>query len=684
MKRIFTTLAFVLSGMVAFSQYYIIPSVNAGKNPGGINNDDEQPYAWLSANLTGYSQLLGSSATPAWSSNQTIPFTFKFNGVTETQFKVSNTGVLTFTTSAATAPSSTNAALPSASIPDKSVCAWGLNCGGSNDGVVMKTFGTSPNRQLWVIWASASESGLGTGSQWTYWGIVLEETTNNIHVVDMRTYSASSGNVTLTAGVQINSSSAISVSGSPNLGSTNTASGGSVVDASDNSYWTFVQGTQPQYDMSATAESMSQYLVLGQAPFSIKGTLTNYGTSTITSMDLNYSVNGGSAVTAAATGSPNVASYATYNFTHPTGWTPSAAGTYTIDIWASNLNGNADQNTSNDKLTFQVEVVDTMVNRRTLLEVFTSSTCGPCAGGNANMDNNVLPTIKDFAVVKYQQNFPGSGDPYQTTESVNRRGYYAINSIPRMEIDGQWDGNAGAFTKSIFNYYQSQPAFLNFTFNKAEYTGSNVTIDYDVNPVKDINSGSYKVQTVIIEKKTTGNVATNGETEFHNVMMDMIPNENGSSIGPFTKGNTVNITKSSNLSTSNVEQMSDLKLVVWVEDITTKTVLNCDWTDIYLTGNVGPLGITTIDEKGNGIVNIYPNPVVNQARLKYQVADNSNEVRINIVNTIGQVVQSNVIADAQSGVNYYQINTESMENGMYLVNLTIGSKSFTKRLVVSK
>lgn len=669
MKRIFTTLALVLAASIGFSQYYYIPHINAGKNPGGLNNDSEYPVG--GGLPSGWTTILSASnATPTWSATQSVPFTFKFNGATEASYKVSSSGVLTFTTSAGTAPSYTSAALPNASIPDKSVCVWGIEGTGSSDYIVSKTFGAAPNRQHWIFFSSYS----GGGSSWTYWSIVLEETTNNIYVVDQRTYQSCTG---LSIGVQINSTTATSVSGSPNVSAKAIANDPS---SADNTYYEFIQGTQPKFDMAAIGESMSDYLIIGQAPFNVTGVMTNYGTSTITSLDLNYTINGGSAVTAAATGSPNIASFATYNFTHPTAWNPTATGTYTIQVWASNLNGNADQNTANDIYTFQVEVVDTFVHRRTLLEVFTSSTCGPCAAGNANMDNTVLPTLSmaDYTVVKYQQNFPGSGDPYQTSESVNRRGYYNINSIPRMEIDGQWDGNAGAFTKAIFDTYQTVPSFLNFTFNKAEYSGNNVSIDYDVNPVVDINSGTYKVQTVIIENKTTGNVATNGETEFHNVMMDMIPNENGSNIGPFTKGNSVNIVKSSNLSASNVEQMSDLKLVVWVEDVTTKTVLNSDWTDITIAAGIG-----TIDEVGNGIMNVYPNPANSQTTMKYQTQTNEN-VSINVMNTIGQVVLSDNLGYQANGVHYYKFNTANLENGIYLVTLTVGERNYTKRLVVSK
>ena len=40
---------------------------------------------------------VNTQATPAWSAVQTLPFAFQFNGQTVNSYKVSTSGVLTFT-----------------------------------------------------------------------------------------------------------------------------------------------------------------------------------------------------------------------------------------------------------------------------------------------------------------------------------------------------------------------------------------------------------------------------------------------------------------------------------------------------------------------------------------------------------------------------------------------------------
>jgi len=214
MKKIITALAIMATASVGYSQYYTQSYIAVGTNPGGLNTDVEQTAGVLGPQ--GWTTVLPTQSTPTWSASQAIPFAFNFNNSAETNYKVSSTGILTFdVASTVAAPSQSNAALPSALIPDKSVTVWGMEGNGGNDAILSKTFGTAPYRQHWVMFSSFSATG-GTG--WVYWSIVLEETTNRIFVVDMRNYNTP---LTLTVGVQVNGTTATSVAGSPNLAAVN-------------------------------------------------------------------------------------------------------------------------------------------------------------------------------------------------------------------------------------------------------------------------------------------------------------------------------------------------------------------------------------------------------------------------------------------------------------------------------
>src|SRR5690606_325058 len=112
----------------------------------------------------------------------------------------------------------------------------------------------------------------------------------------------------------------------------------------------------------------------------------------------------------------------------------------------------------------------------------------------------------DYIAIKYQQDFPGTGDPYCTDESVSRRNFYAINSIPRMEIDGGWDGNANSFTDALHNEAKAKPSFLELTANHTiSDSGKTITVNVNMNPLADLTSAQNTIYISIIERTTFDN-----------------------------------------------------------------------------------------------------------------------------------------------------------------------------------
>lgn len=700
MKKIGALLTFVIICSFAFSQYYYISHIMDKGNPGGLNSDNEAPEGGgLSAGWTKIDA--GSAATPRFTATQTIPFTFNFNGNNYNQFKVSTSGILTFDINATTAPGYTKAALPDTSIPDNSVCIWGLAGKGANDYIFTKVFGVSPYRQLWIHFNSYSYIAKSSdGSNFTYWSIVLEETTNKIYIVDQRTGGYTAAEKVVSAGIQIDNSNAIMVATSPNLVSL------ASTDASpiDNVVYEFIQGTQPMYDLSMYSIDMLPYQALPQAPFTVTGTLFNFGTTTITSFDINYSINNGTPVTASITG-VNIKFGDQYSFSHPTKWNPGTAGVYSVKVWASNLNGHADENTSNDEKTKSIEVVDNMVQRIPLLEVFTSSTCPPCNPGNINIKNVMAEyNSNQYTFVKYQQYYPGNGDPYFTMEGYTRHNYYNINSVPRLEIDGQWDKNPNAptYSKSVFEQYLNIPSFLQIN-SYYWLLGRDVKVHVDVTPLKDF-SGDNRVFVAVIEKTTYQNAKTNGETEFYHVMKKMLPTQSGGSMGSLTKGQMKsydfswsfpgnyrlpenarpnsglapavgsNYNGIDNTKEHSVEEFNDLDVVVWVQNYSTKEVLQ----SVYASDH------TSIPESvDNAFLTMYPNPAAGSTDVSFNVSGNKN-VSLSILNTMGQLVYHENFGNIQDGQYVHTLDVSSLSNGAYILKLEAGGQVSILKFIVNQ
>ena len=694
MKKQLLTLAvgaLLLFANNANAQYYTLGI--AGSNPKGLNADGENPATLL----TGWATIWtgNGTAAAAFSPNTQLPFAFTFNGNSYTHFKASNSGSVTFDTASTLIPAFGNTTLPSALVPDNSInilgvkpSSWVSGTTTYNSAVVTKTFGVAPNRQFWIQYNFFSEANISTG--WTYWSVVLEETSNKVYIVDMKTLCLNNGtvcgnNVKVSAGLQMSSSVAYPITGSPNLGANNYST--NLFDASDNKYYEFINGTQPTVDL--TVFLVNNEAISLNKPTKIYGSINNLGSQAVTSMTINYQLESDAVVSANLTGLNIAASGGSYVFTHPTPLIVTSEGSKMLKVWATNINGGADAFPSNDILSKYVIGAENL--RKSLHEIFSSSTCGPCAPGNANYkkvvgarDNNL------FSSIKYQQDFPGTGDPYSTTESVARRNFYAINSIPRMEVDGKWDQNASSFTDAVFNQFQALPAEISIDATYKVF-GKTVTADIKLKSAINITGDNNVLHVAIIEGKTTANLKSNGEKEFLHVMKKMVPNQNGTVL---TGGLALGVEKSYTLSYEfpgnyrlapdgqnpislstehSVEGFDDLEVIVFVQNITTKAVVqsaNAERTAYYALG---------LGEKENSIkAAVYPNP----ASSTFSIAS-PNAGRYGYV-SVFDISGKEVVANQLVEFNNTQVDVASLQAGVYFVAITTDGQTSTQKLVIAK
>ncbi|MBP9186588.1 MAG: T9SS type A sorting domain-containing protein [Bacteroidia bacterium] len=684
--------ALLLFASNANAQYYTIGIT--GGNPKGVNAEGENPGAASGGPLAnGWTSIWtgGAASVAAYSPITSIPFSFTFNGSAFTRFKASNSGSVTFDTASTIIPAYGNVALPSANVPDNSINILGvkpITNATYSSSIITKTFGTAPNRQFWIQYNFFSEANISEG--WTYWAVVLEETSNKVYIVDMKTLCVTGGalcanNVKISAGLQMNSTTAYTIAGSPNLGANNYQT--NLFDASDNKYYEFVNGTQPALDMTV-------FLVNNEAlglnkPTKIYGRIRNLGSQAVTAMALNYQLESGAVVSTNLSGLNIAASGGEYNFEHPTPLVATADGSKVLQVWASSINGGTDEVSANDKLTKNVIVAENL--RRSFHEIFSSSTCGPCAPGNANYKSVVANRDNNlFVSVKYQQDFPGTGDPYSTTESVARRNYYAINSIPRMEVDGKWDQNASSFTDGVFNQFQAVPADIAIDATYKVF-GKTVTVDIKLKSAIDLTGDLNKLHVAIIEGKTTDNLKSNGEREFYHVMKKMLPNQNGTTLtGGLTAGTEKSYTLSFefpgnyrlaangqnpiNLATEHsVEGFDDLEVVVFVQNNTTKNVLqaaNAERTAYYALG---------LAENANTInAAVYPNPASTSFAIAAPNAGRFGYVRVFDIS--GKEVVSNQLVEFNST----QVDVSGLNAGIYFVAITTDGVTATQKLVIAK
>lgn len=451
-------------------------------------------------------------------------------------------------------------------------------------------------------------------------------------------------------------------------------------------------------DRDAVAVSFSNLpiTISGGTPLSIGTNVYNNGSSTITSLEMSYSIDGGTPVTATVSGL-NIAPFASAVVTHTTPWTPASGVPYTVSMTIGLVNGLADAVLTNNTISKRVFTFPNPVIPRTpLYEIFTSSTCGPCVAGNANFHTIVDPKpVGEYVSVKYQQDFPGTGDPYATTESVNRRDYYSINSIPRMEIDGGWDGNAQSFTNTMYNDSRNVSAFADLS---GTYARNDATKYFEINvnytPRVELTATDAKLYVAIIEGLTTQNVKTNGETEFKQVMKKMIPDDNGTAVPATTAGTprtfstTYTFNGSFRLPTNgtaaqhinhttenSIENIDDCYVVAWLQFDNGKVVLQA--ANLAKTFGTG-ISNTEVSDMD---VTVYPNPSVNVANVSFNVVG-EQELTVKIIDSKGQVVEQET-GIYTTGKQDITINTKDFANGAYTINVSGKNTNVSKSLVVN-
>lgn len=436
------------------------------------------------------------------------------------------------------------------------------------------------------------------------------------------------------------------------------------------------------FDMAVESLDMFSTVGLNNAPFTLEGTIKNYGGTTISSLTLNYSINGGTAVTDNLTGL-SIAPYGTYSFSHNTNWNPGSTGNYDVQIWASALNGGNDQNNGNDTLSTVIEVVTATADRVVLAEEFTSSTCAPCASFNPGykqlLDANDANTSGTQLVsVKYQMNWPSPGnDPAYNSEGAARRALYGISGVP----DVVYSGANIATSQAAIDAVMGIPALAELSAEWSN-TGTYIQCDVEAEALADLGS-NVSLHMAMIEKEISHNVQTNGETTFYHVFRKFMDGSNGHAMGSMTAGNTYTHYANSTITVnSNPAQGSfdfwvganNMDIIVWLQDMTNGEVLQAAYAD-YTTSSV--------DEMDNlaKYISIYPNPANEVAGVEIELMDRS-EVTVNMVNAMGQTVLVEA-ATLDAGVQKLNLNTAELSAGLYFVNVNVNGVSKTLRVNVA-
>ena len=262
---------------------------------------------------------------------------------------------------------------------------------------------------------------------------------------------------------------------------------------------------------------------------------------------------------------------------------------YNISVEILSINGNKDQDASNNYKDKNISVAFNKAQRIPMIEHFSSSTCGPCVAVNQQMHTLTQNNEGNFTYTK----FPTSGDPYNNFEASHRIQEYGVTGVPNIFLDGRSNGS-NYLTQAQLDERREVPAY-------ADIRGAFSIEDDIIYVIADFMSYITLENAVafitVNEKTTTKNTGSNGETEFHHIMMKMLKSKSGNPVS-INAGEYQRLEFTHNMSLTNVEELNDLEVALWIQDPETKEIYNSSFAYAY-TNHCYPIQNLTFNEDDN-------------------------------------------------------------------------------------
>ena len=689
MKTLILICSLLICGL-SFGQYYYYTST--GDTPGSLNQDPAYPDG--SGQVSGWVSLLGPSVDPAeWSAVQSIPFPFNFNGVPVTEYKVSSSGVLTFNTSAANVPGTVSLALPDPSIPDNSICIWGLNATGTNDNVSIKTFGSPGSQQEWIHFSSCTNGSIG----WSYWSIVLEEGTDHIYIVDQRN---TSGEGALSVGIQIDATTAISDPASPNVDAT----AGTSPTSEDDLFYTFLYGTQAQNEVKLNSFDLLPYIGFGS--INLSGTVQNLGTDPINTLTVTWD-DGTGPYSDDITGL-NILSNETYDFTSPTALNAVGGEAYTISL-SVDIVGDADSTNNDDEIA--TVALTEIPTKYVVGEEKTGTWCGWCPRGAVGLAN--MESVSQFIGIAIHN---GSNDPMVVTAYDDNIGDYIPGGYPRGGVDRVENGNPSADNfLAMHNERVATVVPCEVTSLTAEHNSATDKINVSVDSEWYGNiSGNYRFSCVLVEDDVLGDddgflqvnyydggangpmafppginnefdFATGGDPAdpyqfdgYDHVARYLSNNDILGNAGSLPSGQVsmgVHSYSFNPIPASFVDDVNKAHAVVMIVNSETGEILNAQIASIQSDASIA--------EMNNDFeLNLYPNPASDKLVVSFDVLGEQNTYII-ITDVLGNQIMNLKKTFPMNETQNIVLDTSTLSSGVYVLSMRSGKYTSNQKFSIS-
>lgn len=211
-----------------------------------------------------------------------------------------------------------------------------------------------------------------------------------------------------------------------------------------------------------------------------------------------------------------------------------------------------------------------------LIEEFSNTGCGPCAGYSPVLDSAVSYRLGDVISIKYHGSYPSPHDIFYLNlkETMQKRlDYYNVTGVPTTVVDGM-ETNA----RSAEDIYKDIDEYLNtkrdFKISlEASVKDGLFEATANVIPLKDVVNPNIRLFVCAIEEYyENASVFQNGETHVRNILRQMIPSADGHSFGAELKQGS-EYTLDAEWTMENIGNEKQIGAVAFLQDMATKQVL---------------------------------------------------------------------------------------------------------------
>lgn len=445
----------------------------------------------------------------------------------------------------------------------------------------------------------------------------------------------------------------------------------------------------PAVDVEMTALDIQPY-IFGAA--TIKGTITNYGSSNITSVDIDWN----DGTSHSQTFTVNIAPLATYNFTHGTTLSTAGGTNYNVNVTATVA---SDAVSTNNSLSTTIYGLSYLPTTKVVGEEGTGTWCGWCPRGAVYMEEMANDYPNTWVGIAVHNSDPMTVASYDNALGNLISGYPSgvVDRIPEYDpsdfptIYAERVAIARPADVAVTNGWNSSSRVMSVT----------VTATFAAN----ITSANMRLAAVIVEDNVTGTTSGYNQTnyysfetnnlalvgaghdwqadpdpvlaanmEYDHVARALLPSfagQSGSIPSSVVVGGTHSYTF--NYTVPAAQDETQMKVIGLLIDQTTGYIVNANEAQAVLG----------IEEAKNDLftASLYPNPANDLVTMNLNIKE-SNEVVVEMYNIAGALVNSTNLGTL-SGENRINLNASSYEAGIYTVHIKVAGSVITQKLVIT-